>query len=198
MTDRERLEQGMLFHAGGELAEDRERAKLLLWEYNASRPDTDGMARRGEILRELLGASDHPHIEPPFYCDYGYNIHLGKYFYANHGCVILDGGRVEIGDEVLFGPNVGVFTAGHPVDPELRRKGWEYSLPIRIGNNVWVGGNVSINPGVTIGDNAIIGSGSVVTKDIPANVIAVGNPCRVVKEIEPGMRDKYVGGVPEE
>lgn len=198
MTEREKLERGMLFHAGGELAEDRKRAKLLLWEFNNTCPDDEGMARRPELLKELLGGCENPYVEPPFFCDYGYNIHLGKFFYANHGCIILDGGKVTIGDDVLFGPNVCVFTAGHPVDPELRRKGWEYSLPISIGNNVWVGGNVSINPGVTIGDNAIIGSGSVVTKDIPANVIAVGNPCRVIKEIEPGMRDKYTGGIPTE
>jgi maltose O-acetyltransferase len=123
-------------------------------------------------------------IEPPFYCDYGYNITIGENFYANYNCTILDCAQVKIGDNVMCGPNVSLFTAGHPLDFQIRNQGWEYAYPIIIGNNVWLGGGVIVNPGITIGDNAVIGSGSVVTKDIPANSLAVGNPCKVIRKLE--------------
>lgn len=116
-------------------------------------------------------------------CDYGYNIHFGRNFYTNHNLVILDTATVKFGDNVFIGPNCGFYTAGHPVDVKQRNSGLEYAKPITVGNNVWFGGNVIVLPGVTIGDNTIIGAGSVVTKDIPANVIAVGNPCKVIKSI---------------
>ena len=122
-------------------------------------------------------------IEPNFYCDYGFNIFLGKNFYSNHNLVILDANRVEFGDNVFVGPNCGFYTSGHPLDYEIRNKGLEYAKPIKVGNNVWIGGNVCVMPGVTIGDNVVIGAGSVVTKDIPSNVVAVGNPCKTLKEI---------------
>ena len=120
-------------------------------------------------------------IESPFFCDYGFNITIGENFYANHNLVILDGAEVTFGDNVFIGPNVGIYTAGHPINVELRNNGIEYAKSIKIGNNVWIGGNVCILPGVTIGDNVTIGAGSVVTKDIPSNVTAFGNPCKVYK-----------------
>ena len=122
-------------------------------------------------------------IEPNFYCDYGFNIYLGKNFYSNHNLVILDANKVEFGNNVFIGPNCGFYTSGHPLDYKTRNKGLEYAKPIKVGNNVWFGGNVCVLPGVTIGDNVVIGAGSVVNKDIPSNVVAVGNPCKVVKEI---------------
>ena len=123
-------------------------------------------------------------IEPPFHCDYGYNIHVGEKFYANFDCIILDVGEVRIGKNCLLAPRVCIFTVGHPIDPELRSTGVEAAKPVIIGDNVWIGGNTVINPGVTIGDNVVIGSGSVVTKDIPSNVVAVGNPCKPIKTLK--------------
>ena len=134
------------------------------------------------------------YIEPPFHCDYGYNISIGQNFYSNYNCTILDCAQVTIGNNVLFGPNVSLFTAGDPIHPAPRNEGIEYAFPITIGNNVWIGGGVIVNPGITIGDNVVIGSGSVVTKDIPSNVIAVGNPCKVLKEITDEDRNKYFRG----
>lgn len=122
-------------------------------------------------------------IEPNFYCDYGFNISLGKNFYANHNLVILDANKVEFGDNVFIGPNCGFYTAGHPLDYVSRNKGLEYAKPIKIGNNVWIGGNVCVLPGVTIGDNVVIGAGSVVTKDIPANCLVAGNPGKIIKKL---------------
>ena len=121
-------------------------------------------------------------IESNFFCDYGYNISVGENFYANHNLVILDGAKVEFGDNVFIGPNCGFYTAGHPIDIKSRNEGIEYAKPIKVGNNVWFGGNVSVMPGVTIGDNVTIGAGSVVTKDIPSNCVAYGNPCKVKRE----------------
>ena len=131
------------------------------------------------------------HIEAPFHCDYGKNIEVGDYFFANYNCAILDVGKVIIGDNVQFAPNVSLYTAGHPIHPDSRNSGYEYGIGITIGDNVWLGGNVVVNPGVHIGNNAVIGSGSVVTKDIPDNVIAVGNPCRVIREITEEDRKYY-------
>lgn len=122
-------------------------------------------------------------MEPPFYTDYGCNTEVGDNFYTNYECIILDIANVKIGNNVLFGPRVGLYTAGHPIDAVVRNEALEYGKPITIGDNVWVGGNVVVNPGVTIGNNVVIGSGAIVTKDIPDNVIAVGNPCRVLRKI---------------
>lgn len=139
---------------------------------------------RMEILKPILDDfGDDCYIEPPFYCDKGKQIHLGNHFYANTGLLILDAADVFIGDHVFVGPRTSIYTACHPIDAAVRNTGLEYAKAVHIGNNVWLGGNVVINPGVTIGDNSIIGSGSVVTKNIPANVIATGNPCRVIREI---------------
>lgn len=135
------------------------------------------------IAKELLGKSDGVFINPPFYCDYGFNIEVGKNFAANYNCTILDVAKVKIGDNCLLAPNVSIYTAGHPFDPEIRSRAYEYGIGITIGDNVWIGGNSVICPGVHIGDNVVIGAGSVVTKDIPDNVLAAGNPCRIIREI---------------
>jgi acetyltransferase-like isoleucine patch superfamily enzyme len=184
VTDKEKMLKGQLYQAfTEELSRERQKAKELLWEYNLSPPGA--IEKRKEIITRLLGkVSSNFWIEPPFYCDYGYNITIGENFYANYNCTILDCAQVIIGDNVMCGPNVSLFTAGHPLDFQIRNQGWEYAYPIIIGNNVWLGGGGIVNPGITIGDNAVIGSGSVVTKDIPANSLAVGNPCQVIRKLK--------------
>ena len=162
---------------------DREKAKELLYDYNRLRPSQQ--KEKTQLLKSFLGKTgENLIIEPPFACDYGYNIEIGENFYANVNLVILDGAKVSIGANAFIAPNVGIYTAGHPLDAEQRNRGLEYARPVTIGNNVWIGAGVCILPGVTIGDNTVIGAGSVVTKDIPSNVLAVGNPCRVIKEIK--------------
>ncbi|WP_118193893.1 sugar O-acetyltransferase [Albibacterium indicum] len=182
-TEKEKMLSGEVYSPYvADLTEDRARLKDLIHQYNLLAPsETDA---KQALARTILGsAKENFTIEQPFYCDYGYNIHIGNNFFSNFNCTILDVGLVTIGDDVLLGPNVSLFTVNHVQDPQGRKDGLEYAKPIVIGNNVWVGGNVVILPGITIGDNSIIGAGSVVTKNIPANVIAVGNPCKVVKEI---------------
>lgn len=165
-----------------ELIEARERTVFLTNEYNNSYGKKS--EEREEILRSLLKSiGNRVHFEPTFRCEFGYNISIGNNFYANFDCVMLDGGGIEIGDNVLFGPRVGIYTSNHAMDAKERAAGACYAKKVKIGNNVWIGAGVHINQGVTIGDNTIIGSGSVVTKSIPANVIAVGAPCKVIREI---------------
>lgn len=136
------------------------------------------------ILKGIFGKlEDDAVIVPPFYCDKGSQIYIGKHFYANTGLLILDEAKVTIGNDVFIAPRVSIYTAGHPIDADVRRMELEYAKGVTIGNDVWIGGNVVINPGVKIGNNVVIGSGSVVVKDIPDNVIAAGNPCRVIREI---------------
>lgn len=182
-TETEKMLAGELYLASDpELKVASLRAARLLQQYNQTiADDRDG---RADLLRELLGrVGESPQIVPPFHCDYGCYISLGDRFYMNYGGVILDCNRVEIGDDVLCGPYVQIYAAYHPVDPTVRLTGRELAAPIRIGNNVWIGGGAIICPGVTIGDNTTIGAGSVVTKDIPAQVVAVGNPCRVIRSV---------------
>ena len=139
---------------------------------------------RTKLIKTILGKhKNNFYIEQPFICDYGYNIEIGENFYSNHNLIILDANKVKFGDNVFIAPNCGFYTAGHPLDYETRNKGLEYAKPIEVGNNVWIGGNVCVLPGVTIGDNVVIGAGSIVTKDIPSNVVAVGNPCKIIKEL---------------
>lgn len=182
-SQKERMLSGDLYIADDpELAKDFHKAKRLLREYNQTTEYQE--ADRQTILKDLFKQSGKKiHIEPPFHTDYGCNTVIGENFYSNYDCIILDIANVKIGDNVMFGPRVGLYTAGHPIDAVIRNEHYEYGKPITIGNNVWVGGNVVFNPGVTVGDNAVIGSGSIVTKDIPSNVIAVGNPCKVLREI---------------
>lgn len=160
-----------------------ENTRDLLWEYNSLRPSEE--KRREEIIRNLLGSCGEKfHINQPFRCDYGCNVYIGENFFANFNLTILDEGEVRIGDNVFIGPNVSMYTACHPLNPEERNTGVEWAEPITIGDNVWIGGSVTILPGVTIGNNAVIGAGSVVSKDIPAGSLAVGNPCRVIRKID--------------
>lgn len=189
MTDKDKMLSGKPYKASGEeLFGERQHAKELLFDYNSLRPNE--IEKRNEIIKKLFGkVGDDFLIEPPFRCDYGYNIFIGKNFYANYNCTILDCAKVTIGDNVLFAPNVSLFTAGHPIHFEPRNAGFEYAFQINIGNNVWVGGGVIINPGITIGDNVVIGSDSVVTKNIPSDSLVAGNPCRVIREIID--EDKY-------
>lgn len=183
-SEKEKASRGELYNANydNELVAERDACKELCFEYNHLAPSRND--ERKEIIKKLFGKTgDGFHIEPSFHCDYGYNIEVGDNFYANHNCVILDGAKVTFGDNVFIAPGCGFYTAGHPLEAAPRNEGLEYAYPITIGNNVWIGAQVAVLPGVTIGDNAVIGAGSVVTKDIPANVLAAGNPCRVKKDI---------------
>ncbi|WP_294269733.1 sugar O-acetyltransferase [uncultured Chryseobacterium sp.] len=186
MTEKEKCAQGLLYNANydPELIKERMACKDLCLEYNQLKnTDTEG---RNKLIKEIIPDSKtNICIEPSFWCDYGYNIRLGENFYANHNLVILDCAEVSFGDNAFIGPNCSFYTAGHPLDAKQRNEGLEYARPIKVGDNVWFGGNVVVLPGVTIGNNAVIGAGSVVTKDIPDHTVAVGNPCKVVKMIEP-------------
>jgi acetyltransferase-like isoleucine patch superfamily enzyme len=188
-TEKEKSHAGKLYKAfGKELFDERQYAKKLVFQFNALHPSM--ISERDEIIRKLLCSTGEKFfIEPPFRCDYGYNITIGNNFYSNYNLIILDCAKTVIGDNVLIGPNVGIYTAGHPVHYELRNQEYEFALPITIGNSVWIGGNVVINPGISIGDNSVIGSGSIVTKDIPSNVVAAGNPCRILREITDDNRE---------
>ena len=146
--------------------------------------DPEELEKRRNLMKKIVNSiGENFTIEQPFHCDYGYFINIGKNFYANYNLTILDTASVTIGDNVFIGPNCGFYTSGHPLDYQTRNKGLEYAKPIKVGSNVWIGGNVCVMPGVTIGDNVVIGAGSVVNKDIPSNCVAVGNPCKVIKEI---------------
>ncbi|WP_302014011.1 sugar O-acetyltransferase [uncultured Akkermansia sp.] len=182
---------GRLYHAQDpDLTAARLRARQLVFRYNQSAPGEEGLRR--EVAAELFGRmGEGCYLEPPLRCDYGFNIRLGDRVYVNFNLVVLDCAAVTIGNDVLIGPNVGIYTAGHPVDPDLRREGLEFALPVTIEDGVWIGGHAVIAPGVRIGRNSVIGAGSVVTKDIPANVVAVGNPCRVIRPITEKDREAW-------
>ena len=174
--------EGQFYNAwDAELVSDRESARRITTEFNASDPNE--LIHRKKLLNRLFQRETDCFIEPPFRCDYGYNIVVGKGFYANFGCIILDVNRVTIGINVKFGPNVQVYSATHPADPELRLAGKEMGYPVSIGDNVWIGGGSIICPGVNIGSNSVIGAGSVVVKDVPEKVVAAGNPCRIVRQL---------------
>ena len=183
-TEKQKMLSGELYLASDpELVGQGKIAQNLLKKYNST--TVEEPQKRSQILQELFGkvGSDIV-IVPPFHCDYGENIYLGNRFYMNYGCVILDCNSVHIGDNVLCAPYVQIYAAHHPVDPEIRLTQKELATPVKIGNNVWIGGGAIICPGVTIGDNTTIGAGSVVVKDIPPNVIAAGNPCRIIRRLE--------------
>lgn len=186
MTEKEKCAAGMLYDANydEELQKERELCKDVCFEYNNTKPSQ--LHTKKELLKNLFGKTNGDFtIQAPFWCDYGYNIELGQNFYANHNLMILDGAKVTFGDNVFIAPDCGFHTAGHPIDAPRRNQGLEYAYPITVGDNVWIGAGVQVLPGVTIGSNVVIGAGSVVTKDIPDNVVAVGNPCRVLREITP-------------
>ena len=184
MTEKEKARLGLLYDANydEELLAERRRCKELCFQFNQLSPLKE--LEHKEIIGKLFGKTKENFcVTAPFYCDYGYNIEIGENFYSNHNLVILDGAKVEIGDNVFIAPNCCITTAGHPINIDERNRGLEYAYPIKIGNNVWIGAGANILPGVTIGDNVTIGAGSVVNKSIPANSIAVGNPCKVIKTI---------------
>ncbi len=192
-TEKQKMLAGELYVAADpELTSERQRARRLIRIYNSTREDQP--SERLEILAELFATvGPKVEIESPFYCDYGSNIYAGNGLYMNFGCVILDCNRVNIGENLLCGPQVQIYTAFHPTDPQIRLSGRELATEINIGNNVWIGGGSIICPGVTIGDNSTIGAGSVVVKDIPANVVAAGNPCRIIRHLaECGTIDTQV------
>lgn len=184
MNEKEKMLNNLLYCANCDksLMEERIKCKKLCQQYNDL--PYDDFDLRKQILKKILGSTKKEFlIEQPFVCDYGYNIKIGENFYSNHNLVILDCAPVTFGDNVFIAPNCSLYTAEHPIDYKTRNKGLEYAKPITIGNNVWIGGSSTILSGVSIGDNVVIGAGSVVTKNIPANVVAFGNPCKVVKEI---------------
>jgi maltose O-acetyltransferase len=185
-TEKEKMLAGELYDAlDAQLSEDRLKARLLIKELNDSREDQT--TERLRILKELIpNAGEGLWLQPPFYCDYGYNIKLGEKVFFNFNCVVLDVAQVTIGSRTLFGPNVQIYTATHPIDHKVRASGLEFAKPITIGEDVWVGGSAVICPGVNIGDRSVIGAGSVVTRDIPADVFAAGNPCKVIRHLTEG------------
>ncbi|MGN1394390.1 MAG: sugar O-acetyltransferase [Succinivibrionaceae bacterium] len=184
MSEKDKMINHKLYDANydRDLENERIRCKQQCQKYNNL--PIENLDERHQMLKSILGKTGlNVHIEPNFWCDYGYRIEVGENFYANHGLVILDAGGVTIGDNVFVGPSCGFHTSGHPIDFERRNKGLEYAYPIKIGSNVWIGAGVQVMPGVTIGDNVVIGGGSVVVKDIPSNSVAVGNPCKVLRKI---------------
>lgn len=195
MGMKERLHTGELYLPGDEEI-TREQFKCLekLYDYNQTRPLE--MEKRAELLRGMFAEiGEGCYIEPPFHANFGgRHCHFGKYIYANFNLTIVDDTHVYVGDHTMFGPNVTLATAGHPIWPGLRERGYQFNLPIHIGRNCWLGAGVIVMPGITIGDNVVVGAGSVVTKNLPSNVVAVGNPCRVMREVNDKDRQYYFKG----
>ena len=201
MTEKEKIHSGEIYHPMGQEILDEQLAYLDRMDaYNAI-PRRE-MRKREQMLPELFAeVGEGCYVESPFYANWGgHHVHLGSNVYTNYGVTFVDDTHIYIGDHTMLGPNCVLATAAHPADPELRKKGLQYNLPVRIGSNCWLGAGVLVVPGVTIGDNCVIGAGSVVTRDIPPNVVAVGNPCRVLREIRETDRETYRHGrkIPEE
>lgn len=189
MTNAERRDAQLPYISDEAVYTEQKRARLLTQKLNTmDRSDFEGIAA---VVQELLETEENVFINPPFYCDYGNHIKVGRNFFANYNCTILDVGRVTFGDNCLLAPNVAIYTAGHPIHPHSRNSLYEYGIDVTIGDNVWIGGNAVICPGVTIGSNCVIGAGSVVTKDIPEWSIAAGNPARVIRKITEEDRKFY-------
>ena len=189
---KERLHTGEIYLPGDdEILEEQFQCQEKLYDYNQTRP-SEG-EKRSKLLKEMFAEiGDGCYIEPPLRANWGgHFVHFGKNIYANFNLTLVDDTHIYVGDATMFGPNVTIATAGHPIFPELREQAYQYNMPVRIGKNCWLGAGVIVMPGVTIGDNTVIGAGSIVTKDIPANVVAVGNPCRVMREIGEHDREYY-------
>ena len=187
--ERRRMMEGKLYlPTGEELLADQAVCVERLYEYNHTRPSQN--EEREALLKEMFAEiGEGVYLEPPFHANWaGHHVHMGKNVYANFNLTLVDDGEIYIGDYTMIGPNVTIATAGHPVLPELRQEAYQFNIPVHIGKNVWIGAGVIILPGVTVGDNTVIGAGSVVTKDIPSDVVAVGNPCRVLRPI--GEKDR--------
>jgi galactoside O-acetyltransferase len=191
MTAKEKMKSGEVYFCTDEALMKEQTACLeKLYDFNATRP-SEG-EKRAALLKELLAeVGENCYVEPPLHANWGCHTHFGKNVYANFNLTLVDDTDIFVGDSVMFGPNVTVATAGHPIDPALRLKVGQFNIPVRIGNNVWIGANSVILPGITIGDNSVIGAGSIVTKDIPENVVAVGNPCRVLRPISERDKEYY-------
>ncbi|MBQ6413986.1 MAG: sugar O-acetyltransferase [Ruminococcus sp.] len=185
MTEYERMEQGLIYDpCDEEIMQEQRVYQDRLWEFNQLRP-ADFAAKTAYMKENFAECGEDCYIELPFHANWGgHHVHFGSHIYANSNLTLVDDGHIYIGDRVMFGPNVTIATANHPLEPELRAKGLQYNRDVTIGENTWIGAGVIIVPGVTIGKNVVIGAGSIVTKDIPDNVLAVGNPCRVIREIE--------------
>ena len=183
MNEHEKMLAGLPYHAYRDgLPEMRMACKIRLRQFNTCPPED--LKEQDRLIREIMGSvGEHIEIFPPFYCDYGKNIHIGDGFFASYNCTMVDCGPIIIGDDTMIAANVTITAAGHPIHPEPRTQGYEYGIETVIGSRVWIGANVVVNPGVHIGDDVVIGSGSVVTKDIPSGVVAAGNPCRVLREV---------------
>lgn len=195
MTEWEKAEAGLFYMppSDPELVEGLKRSQELNYDYNMLRPSQ--REERKKMIRENFGkVGENFKVEQPFYADYWERISVGENFYSNYNFKVLAGNKIEIGDNVMFGPDCSLYAAGHPFDAEFRATGAEYAWPIKIGNNVWIGGGTKIVGGVSIGDNTVIAAGSVIVKSIPANVLAGGNPCKVIREIKPEDDDKYREG----
>ena len=191
MDNIERRDREMAYISDDAVMEEQKVCRRILQKLNTvDRADFDEI---GKIVKELLGKSEGAFINPPFYCDYGSHIEVGKNFFANYNCTIIDVAKVKIGDNCQMAPNVAIYTAAHPVHPGASNSMYEYGIGVTIGDNVWIGGNTVILPGVHIGSNTVIGAGSVVTKDIPDWSVAVGNPCRVIKQITEEDKQYYYG-----
>ncbi len=188
MNNVERRDKEMAYIADESVFEEMKKCRSILQKLNTS--DWTDFERIADIVKELLGKSENAFISPPFFCDYGSHIETGKNFSANYNCTILDVAKVTFGDNCMLGPNVAIYTAGHPVYPATRNSAYEYGKEITIGDNVWIGGSSVVCPGVHIGSNVVIGAGSVVTKNIPDWCIAAGNPCKVIRTITEDDRDK--------
>lgn len=183
-TMKERMHTGELYLPGDEeIMSEQAVYQDLLFEYNQTR--TSEQEKRTKLLKQMLGdCGEGVYIEAPFYANFGgHHCHFGKNVYANYCLTCVDDTHIYVGDYTMFGPNVTIATAGHPILPELRQQAYQYNMPVHIGKNCWIGAGVIILPGITIGDNVVVGAGSIVTKDLPSNVVAVGNPCRVMREV---------------
>lgn len=194
MNNIERRDKGMAYISDDSVMEQQKCARILTQKLNTmDRSDFKGIS---DVIKELFGRSDGAWVNPPFYCDYGFNIEVGSNFFANYNCTMLDVAKITIGDNCFMASNVAIYTAGHPIHPDSRDSMYEYGIPITIGDNVWIGGNTVICPGVTIGSNCVIGAGSVVTKDIPDWTVAAGNPCRVIRKITDEDKRFYYKNIP--